>query len=857
MSRDVTIVLSVTDNFSSTLGQFKDDVAGINENSQELGEATEKVDSAFDGMANSITAGIIAFAGWRGIQAVGQMLDLGKSVDVTSKGFDSLTSNIGGSASVLAQLRDATQGATDNMDLMTEANKLLSLNLVDNANDLAHIMGVADDLSDVFGVDAKQGVDAFTKALETGRANSLVQFGIDLDAVKKRTEELKETMNDKEAFRMAVLEQADKTLARFGGAADAAATPIDRVKVSVTNLTEAIAHNVEVGANSTLGILEIATGNYPGQAEAKAKSADEAHNAAADFARQNFSDMTQYLDMAGVQKGSDAFVSKLMSTVAEAIKNNPNADVGKLVADQLLQGWVDGEAVSPNDVQGYIDSFNMVYGVANAEIIANASNQQGKLKKELYAKLLSGDSGREYEKAPDVFAQQYATLLGLPDERQASELAQREATMLQKSRQDAINGISSSMTGAFGTMGYDTSVTDPNMFNQKLDPKYMASLVPDYMEQSGADQVTKDLRSAQAELVKLQDLADQKLISDDQLNSAKNMVDNLSAMADQAQRSADAFKNLSVAQALGQSGGGMKGEMTDMVLAQMKEKGYGKTAMDAMKEQLDLSSGRETNSSEEMKQKIIPEIAKLSAKQAAQALANLDSFLKQATLDGLTDDQITAMMPEVVGFDVEGHSRDATKEEVAAQLKRWQDSHKKDKKTGQYLDKNGKPVSFSASQVGYNTVSGGTDFTGMMEQFIQSQMDGGQLSAGTSAGETGFGGMLGGYQGKNPLTAGSKGGDLPSTHIAHDMTMIHKESDPVAKNMTTISDHTILAQTAITKFRDIMDKIPHEKAVVFKFTADDPQGLVTLVRAILGGGTSLDSIQRDNGQAAHTQGGGV
>ncbi len=67
----------------------------------------------------------------------------------------------------------------------------------------------------------------------------------------------------------------------------------------------------------------------------------------------------------------------------------------------------------------------------------------------------------------------------------------------------------------------------------------MKSFVPEYMPQGGADQVTKDLHAAQAEFEKLQALADEKLITDQQLDNAKNMVDNLKVMADQSQVAAD------------------------------------------------------------------------------------------------------------------------------------------------------------------------------------------------------------------------------------------------------------------------------------------------------------------------------
>lgn len=775
MSRDVTIVLKVDNQFAAPLEEFKEDVAGIAQSTKELDTSTQNVDNSFNNMASSITAGIVAFAGWKGVEAVGQMIDLGKSVNVTALGFGSLTQYIGGSAAVLDQLREATQGATPDVDLMAEATKLLSLNLVDNANDLTHIMSVADDLSDVFGIDAKQGVDAFTKALESGRANSLIRFGIDIDEVKRRTEELKETMDDKSAFRMSVLEQADKELLRFGDTADAAATPIDRLKVSVENLKNTFAQNFSTGVNSTIGIIEIATGNYPGQAEAKEQAAQSARLDAQAFAKEYYDMFSTYIDMAGAQPGiTNDFKSQLMFKAMEALKNDPSLDIKKFIGDAIFNA-PSSAGVFRFDSDKYVDALVFTMQEADTEAAVKVSNQESALKKVLYAKLLAGDSGREFEAPVDFNAEKYAALLGMPDDRQAGELAQREAQALYDSFHNAMGGINSNMVGAFGTMGYDTSVTDPGLFQQKLDPSYMKSLVPHYMEQSGADQITRDLRSAESELAKLQDMADEHLISDDNLQSAKNMVDNLSAMADQAQNAADNFKNLSLAQALGQGSGGMQGEISDQIISQMQQAGASKEAIDAMQTQLDLASGRETESSQEMKTAIVPIIAKMSANHAAQAMINLDKFLKDAALQGLTDEQIAAAMPGVIAAN-----------------------------------------------------------------------DG---KGGTSKGDSDSYAFMGGYQGKG---GGKETGKAPPTeNIAKDMANIKKDALNVDLYMANTNTSMTLAAKASTTIHDMFAKIPDKKPVQFIFSSSDPDGIIPVIRAVIGGGSDFSAAManatRDNG----------
>lgn len=847
MSRDVTIVLKVDNQFSAPLQQFATEVGDIKTTTTELTGATAQTGDAFSSLAASVTTGLVAFAGWKGLSMVGDMIALGQKVDVTTQGFSMLTENVGGAVSVLQQLREATQFATTDTDLMNESNKLLSLNLVNNSADLAHLIGVADDLAGVFGIDGKAGVDAFTKALETGRANTLVKFGIDLDAVKKRTEELKATMDDKAAFRMAVLEQADATLARFGDAANAAQTPVDRLKTSVQNLADAFQRDFSIGVSSGIGVLEILTGNFPGQKEQAQKSADDAHANAIAYGEAYNAGLTAFF--AGKDFGIDpATQTQLLEEAFKRARANPDMSRGQIGQD-VIKDMLPELQTNPEYTRDIsLATASILQQRDLAEQTYKAQQDQIELQKQQAA----------LQAEAIIQAQRLKVIQQASDEdKQASIQAQRDALVVGQQRRDAMIEYGNAIANVGDQLLSISGDSDPMsaMYTSKLSSDQIGDMMPKYMNAEAADAITSQFKDAEDELFRLHRLADQKLISDDQLTQAENLTSNLGLMADQAQKAADAFKNLTLSQAFGQSSGGMQGEMTDMVLQQMKDKGYGKNAIDAMKQELDMSSGRETSSSEEMKKQIVPLIAKMSAKQASLALANLDAFLKEATLQGMSEEQIAAMMPDVVGFDAQGHTRDINQNEIDAQRKRWEKDHKQEKKknkdgtysyTGRWLDDMGNADTFSADpnqKVNYTTFSGGFDFSGQMANFISSQI------APTSSGSKMFGDVSGMDEGLFGAKGGKQTGkgEMATSIMAKDMASINKDGAPAAKSMTTINEQTTLAQKAMKTFHDILEKVPDHKTLTFSFVADDPQGLVGLVKALTGGSLTLATVVKDNG----------
>lgn len=791
MSRDITIVLKAVDQYSQTLDSFNQKVGAIGSSTSQLEGATKQTSSALNGMATAVTGAIVAFGTQKLAAIVGDMLDLGSNVNKTSSAFDALTRNIGGSQANMAELRSATGGVVDNLTLMNGANKLLQMGLASNSDELSKLSGMAVKLGSSMGMDATKAMSDFSLMLANNSIMRLDQFGISSGRVRARIIELQEAtegLSRSDAFKMAVMEEGADALERLGSAADAASTPIARAAVDLKNLAQSFSSNFTTGANGVLGIIQIATGNYPGQADMKQQAQDMAKSNALAFSENYYPMFQEYLSMAGVEDmTSGPFKDQLMQNTKAALELDPNMDVKKFIADQLAAGWANGEKIDPRFTDGYIESLVTTIDMANAEVANQAANSQQELKRKLYADFLAGDTGREFDPGVDYMGGLLDSFNAQPDDRQNSLGQQRGMMGLAAQRDSAFGGLNSAMTGAFGATGNNTEYMDPTLFGAKLDPEYMKSFVPQYMTQGGADQVTKDLQSAQAEFEKLQALADEKLITDQQLDNARNMVDNLKVMADQSQVAADNFKNMTLGGALGQTSGGMQGEMTDLIMKNMKDSGATDAQIAAMQAELDKTSGRETASSEELKSKVVPMIAKMSAEQAAKAMVNLDAMFKEAALQGLSQEQIAGMMPDIAA-----------------------------------------------------KAANGIDMSKNMPQYIgmmtgQNDMVGGQGGAGSIHDDE-----------KSMNTRGKKGGTNPISDMSKSADELKNSTATIDKNMSAVATSTGLASKAADKLKDAIDGIASVKKITFAFDASDPSGILGLIKQLMGG-TGLGDIVRANG----------
>lgn len=136
----------------------------------------------------------------------------------TEQAFVNLSGSVEKAAENQAAMERATRGLISEQEQQQIANQLLGMQLVDNADQLETLVGGARRLGKEFkGMNAEESASDFALLLSNMSYLRLDQFGLSAGKVRERVNELKDAgMGAEEAFRTAVFEEMEKTLARLG-----------------------------------------------------------------------------------------------------------------------------------------------------------------------------------------------------------------------------------------------------------------------------------------------------------------------------------------------------------------------------------------------------------------------------------------------------------------------------------------------------------------------------------------------------------------------------------------------------------------------------------------------------------------
>jgi hypothetical protein len=223
--------------------------------------STKKLDLSLGGLVK--TAAIASAAVIGSIVGIGvAVLKMGaRSNDIAdvSAAFKGLAGSVGESSdTLLAKLRTTTGGMIPNFDLMMTANTALRLNVVKTGDELAKLIDVGARLAESMGGDYRRSAEQFAEAIARGRATSLMQFGIDVQAVKSRVDALGITMEDaaqQGRLYAIVMDVARETLARTGKDTQELGDAIDWLGSTWQNMKDTIAMSAGPLANDIAASL--------------------------------------------------------------------------------------------------------------------------------------------------------------------------------------------------------------------------------------------------------------------------------------------------------------------------------------------------------------------------------------------------------------------------------------------------------------------------------------------------------------------------------------------------------------------------------------------------------------------------
>ena len=155
--------------------------------------------------------------------------------------FVGFTGGIQNASNALAAMDSALGNALSRDQKMAAATQLLGLGIANTAQEAATLTNQAL----IMGI----SIEELTQALETGRVNGLVQYGISVSDVKTRVEELQKadaSLSDTEARSIAIKEQLAAKSDAIAAAGGRAATATQEMKNAFDTLKDSVADLVNI-----------------------------------------------------------------------------------------------------------------------------------------------------------------------------------------------------------------------------------------------------------------------------------------------------------------------------------------------------------------------------------------------------------------------------------------------------------------------------------------------------------------------------------------------------------------------------------------------------------------------------------
>ena len=159
--------------------------------------------------------------------------------------------------------------------------------------------------------------------------------------------------------------------------------------------------------------------------------------------------------------------------------------------------------------------------------------------------------------------------------------------------------------------------------------------IPSYMSQNQLSVIQAAKDQADALLKTMKDNKDALQLSDADLQPYQTLSDYLGDVAKQAQTAADAFKNLKLASMLGQTNGGLSGEINQQVIDALKAGGASDKVIKQWTDTLQLASSEQTPESQAFRDQFIPMLLTLTPENAVKAIQNWTATMQQAALQGV------------------------------------------------------------------------------------------------------------------------------------------------------------------------------------------------------------------------------
>lgn len=633
----VAVTLQGRDNLTPVLNKANSELSDLKGGNDSSANALGGLATAAAALGSALT---LAEVGRKAIE----LYNLGTAANNAEATFVQLSGGTDAAAASLQAMRRATSGVVDDMTLMQGANKLLMMNLAGTGEEAARLTEIAVKLGSAMGNDAATSIADFAALLANQSIPRLDNFGISSDAVRRKLEELKASgMDAQEAFSMAVMEEGARSLDKLGASADTTGGAVQRMMTNIGNAIQDFAQRFGTGVNSLAGLIEINLGIHP----------DQVANSEARFSAY-LENLTTVYDRVrnGVFGGaSNDFMRQIVLEGLTALASDPTLEMdakrlGQVIYDSMVSKDIWSAAGYEEAVRGsQLWTETARSGLESlAGLITTLNAEQEQTKANTAA--IADRNQRIADQAAAIRAEQQQINLEKAKERQLTfEIAAASDAAFEATRKRA---------SATRELGFANQSIGTNLYNvfealgKTFDPlavmgmsaKEIEGIIPRYMTDAMAQAIQAQYDDAAAQLERLKELAKDGLITDADLANSSGMVDNLKMMADEATRAADAFDRIKLSEIFGQKEGGLKGQVTDAVIASMQANGATPEQIQAMRDALDLANGRQTGASQFFERTLTPAIATMKPGDAVAIVDAYTSMLNEAKLKGFTPAKI-------------------------------------------------------------------------------------------------------------------------------------------------------------------------------------------------------------------------
>lgn len=235
MANVIDIILRGKNEASTAIKQVKGDLTGLD-------DAATSATGGLSALGKAIPVAAIATAALKVGEMAVELGNLGQQVQQQRDYFEVWSGSVGAATANLEAMRRAVGGALTESEMMAGANRLLSMGLADNSNELETMSRMAVMLGGSTRT-AAESIEEFSLLLANQSILRLDTFGISGAKVRERIEELMaadKNLTREQAFLNAVMEEGTRKVEALEAAGVKATTATQDLDTAFRGLKEAI-----------------------------------------------------------------------------------------------------------------------------------------------------------------------------------------------------------------------------------------------------------------------------------------------------------------------------------------------------------------------------------------------------------------------------------------------------------------------------------------------------------------------------------------------------------------------------------------------------------------------------------------